>query len=537
MPVVLSPAEFSKPHTRFGFLLFWAFPLILAVMVGTFTLDGGFVQDDKAAILISPLVQNENISLSDFFYRDSWGFPGSENGTYVWRPLLPMIWRLVWVLQPGSSFAYRFLTLLLHLTATGMVLLLGYRLLRESTIVWAAAALFAVHPLHAEALGTIVGQADILAALLGMIAIYVALEFNNRSTPFLVLGVLILACLAKESAVVFSAAIVVVSLMHPRMELRRRLAVSFCAALVTILTVLVQMSLKRAGPDVIDNIGFAAHGVIKLFHALYVIGRAVGMCFVPNGMSPFHDYAAVDLSLGTLLPYAIPGLLFLCLGIGAFFISLKRRSIPGVIGTGLLLGPVIINSSLIVSVGTELAERLLYPATIAASGIAAFLIFKAAGLRLGRVAIVVLVLLFSVQSWSAQRPWRNQLDLYAHGAANEPLSARLHAYYAVNLLFHKQVLEAAWHLMARTYIIVHFPNRVDPLPIEQLEQLQVEQRLLEGPAVFRPEDPCGFLGDYYRHLQTRTPKLEPYMRNVLSEHYTACTDPPSVQTTPAKPEE
>ncbi|MGA2227169.1 MAG: hypothetical protein ABSH41_22250 [Syntrophobacteraceae bacterium] len=534
MPVDIPAVDIQKSaNTRFFTYLFWSVPLFLALMVGAFNIDGNFVQDDKAAIVENPLVVKETVPFSEFFYRDSWGFPAEGGGgIYVWRPLLPMIWRMVWAIRPGTPFLFHLLTALLHLMATGMVLLLGHHLFQERWIVWAAGALFAVHPVHAEALGEIVGQADILATLFGLFAIYVALGRNRAITPILVAGLLMAACLAKESAVVFSAVIAVVALMPERVQLGKRLSLSFCAVLVTILTVLVQLSFKRAGESPLGNLAFAARGGEKILHAFYIIGRAISMCFVPIGMSPFHDYAAIDLSLTTLLPYAVPGFLFLCIGAGALWISLKKRSTAGIIGTGLLFGPIIINSSLIVPVGTELAERLLYPASAAASAITAFVVYRAAGFRFHRVVIVLLILLFSVQSWSAQRPWRNQLDLYAYGAEAEPLSARLQQNLGMNCLYSGDVPAAAWHFMVRTYIIADFPNRVDPEPIIQLEQLPVEQRIAEGPAMFAPEDPCRFLGNYFQFLEAKTPHLAPYMRKFLSGRYPSCAGSLSGQTPP-----
>lgn len=536
MPVEI-PVESIRKNAcpRVFVYLLWAFPLVLAVMAGAFTVDGGFVQDDKAAIVQNALVVKEGIPLADFFRRDSWGFT-EDGGIFVWRPLLPMIWRMVWAIHPGSPLLFRLLTILLHLMATSMVLLLAHRFFRDRRVVWATGALFAVHPLHAEALGEIVGQADILAAFLGMLAVYVTLERHRVLTPLLLTLILMAACLAKESAVIFSAVIAVAALMPTRELARKRMSVSLCAALITIATILVQLSFKRGGESPLGNLAFAADGGMKVLHALYVIGRAVGMCFIPAGMSPFHDYAAVDLSLGTLLPYAIPGALFLCLGAGAFLISLKKRSIAGLIGAGLLFGPIIINSSLIVPVGTELAERLLYPASAAACAMAACFVYRIAGSRPGRVLAVVLILLFSVQSYSAQRPWRTQLDLYAQGVEAEPLSARVHWYYGMNVLSGGDALTAAWHFMASTYILKHFPNRVDPAPLLQLDQLPVGQRLADGPAMFDPEDPCRFLNNYFQVLDRKTPNLAKYMRSLLLSRYQKCGDRSSNQAPPAKPE-
>jgi hypothetical protein len=342
-------------------------------------------------------------------------------------------------------------------------------------------------------------------------------------TPFLVALLLIMACLAKESAVVFSTIVTVVALMPPGVQLFRRLSISLGAALVTISIVVIQLSFERIIESPIDNLIFAAHGGERILHALYVIGRGISMCFVPVGMSPFHDYAAIDLSFATLLPYAIPGAMFLCIGVGAMWLSLKKRSTIGFIGIGLLLGPILMNSNPFVPMATELAERLLYPASVAASAMVAWFVYRAIHrCRLRQVVLVLLVLLFSIQSWSAQRPWRNELDLYAYGTETEPLSARLHRFYGISLLSSRQFHAAAWHFMVTRYIMSKFPNRVDPAPLMQLEQLPMEERIMEAPIRLDPEDPCRFLDRSFQFLKSKTPRLEQYMFDLLSRRYPMC---------------
>lgn len=535
MPAELTAEGYQEnANSRYFTYLFWAVPLILAVMAATLTIDGHFVQDDKSAVLGNPLVVNKTAAFSDYFDHDSWGFPVG-GAIAVWRPLLPGIWRMIWAIEPANPLAFRLLTVLLHLMTTAIVLLLGRRLVLERRIVWAAGALFAVHPLHAEAIGEIVGQADILSTFFGLLALYVALGRKPALAPFLVSGLLIAACSAKESAVVFSALVAVIVLLEDDAPLSKRLGISISAAMVTLLTILVQFSIKRVEVSPLANIAFVAHGGQKILHALYIIGRALSMCFVPVGMSPFHDYAAVDLSMTTLLPYAIPGILFLGMGIAAVVISLKKRSIAGIIGTGLLFGPVIINSSLIVTVQTELADRLLYPATVAAAAMAAFVVYRAIGPRFGTGAVAVLILLFSTLGWSAQRPWRNQRDLYAHAVEAEPLSATLRMNHGMNLLSIGDVPDAAWHFMVRTYILSHFPDRVDPTPIFQLEQLPVEQRILEAPEVFAPKGCCRFLNNYFKFLEGKTPHLAPFMRSFLLKRYPGCSGSTSGRVSAAKP--
>ncbi len=502
-------------------LLIWALPLILALMAGLFTIDGHFIQDDYMAILHNRVVTQKSIPWTEPFEKDFWG-RSIQKPVTTWRPLLPVIWRMVWSDLPHSPFPFRLLTALLNIVATGMVLLLSYRLLGNRWIACAAAALFAVNPIHAEAMGEVVGQADILATVLGLLALYLALGHPRKSTPFLVAAILMAACLAKESAVVFSALVTVVALMPEKVKFRKRLSISAGAALVTILTVFLQLSFKRVLPSPFDNIACIANGSQKIIHALYIIGRGMGMCFVPLGMSPYHDYAAIDLSPATLLPYAIPGALFLGLGILAFAISLKKRSAIGVIGVGLLLGPLVINSSLIASIASELAERLLYPASAVAAAITAFAVYKALGPRWRNVVFALLILFFSVASWSAQRPWRKNVDLYTYAVKVEPLSVRLNQVAGFIALRHRDADTAAWRFMVITYILRKFPERVDSSPIMALKELPVGKRVIAGPSILAPQDTCGFLADYFEFLDRKAPHFAPLARKGLLKAYPAC---------------
>ncbi len=68
----------------------------------------------------------------------------------------------------------------------------------------------------------------------------------------------------------------------------------------------------------------------------------------------------------------------------------------------------------------------------------------------------------------------------------------------------------------------------------QLELLPVEQRIMEGPAIFAPEDPCRFLGSYFQFLEGKTPHVAQTMRNVLSRRYPACAGGLSDQAPPPK---
>lgn len=201
----------------------WAVPLLLAVVIGLFTIDGGFVQDDYAAIKMNPIVTKDLPYQA--FRRDFWGTP-LDKKILAWRPLLPLIWKLLWNIQPDSPLLYRILSLLFHVVATGSVLWLGRRLIKEKEVLWATGIFFAVHAVHSEALGSLVSQADILSTLLGLLAISMVLSPLGKVVQAVLSGIfLVLACLAKESAVIFGVVIIFILIVQKEKTLKKRLCI------------------------------------------------------------------------------------------------------------------------------------------------------------------------------------------------------------------------------------------------------------------------------------------------------------------------
>jgi hypothetical protein len=171
------------------------------------------------------------------------------------------------------------------------------------------------------------------------------------------------------------------------------------------------------------------------------------------------------------------------------------------IGILLLIGPPIIQSSLIVCVNTELAERLLYPSSIVSCTIIAAFIFHVLKPRSFRwIALILVTAVFLIQSWHIERKWQTNYTLFEYAIKAEPLSWRGHNNFAVCLANRKQPKEALWHFMIAAYILSNRPKPVDPSPIMKLNDLLIDRRLIEGPSFFSPDDPVQFIKFFYEHL-------------------------------------
>ncbi len=142
---------------------------LLAAAAYANTLGNGFVWDDNTIVLGDPAIHSL-ANAPSFFQRGYWGEADPEYKLY--RPVTTLSFAVDWAIGGGSPFPFHLTNLLLHVVAT----LLAFRLMLELSLAgpacwadlpWAflGAALFAVHPVHTDAVDSIVQRAEVLAAI------------------------------------------------------------------------------------------------------------------------------------------------------------------------------------------------------------------------------------------------------------------------------------------------------------------------------------------------------------------------------------
>ncbi|KAG7199292.1 hypothetical protein KM043_018148 [Ampulex compressa] len=129
--------------------------------------DGEFVFDDTEAIVNNEDVRNG--PLHDVFKNDFWGNRLSHKQSHKsYRPLTILTFRWqFWLRQELVSQDYHIVNIILHTIVCMLMLPVFNVLLRPKgeNIAFYATALFAVHPVHAEAVSGVVGRAELLSAL------------------------------------------------------------------------------------------------------------------------------------------------------------------------------------------------------------------------------------------------------------------------------------------------------------------------------------------------------------------------------------
>src|SRR5258706_3311732 len=170
--------------------------LLLAIVVFAYgnTLVNAFTMDD-IRLYVSQNPQVTHPSLKALFTP--------HKITNVFRPVTFSTFALDWKIGNGRPLAFHVVNLVLHAAVTLLFYLLLQTALQSlphgKSVAFAAALLFAVHPIHTEAVASIVGRAELLAA--GFLIGAWLLHLHDREIAASVC--LLLARLSKESAVAF----------------------------------------------------------------------------------------------------------------------------------------------------------------------------------------------------------------------------------------------------------------------------------------------------------------------------------------------
>src|SRR5438094_4042071 len=179
--------------------------IALSTLVFANSLPGAFVWDDEIQVVKNWRIRSlEN--LASAFTTAFWSFAGgeSENQTNFYRPVQSITYMLAYSMGGLSPAPYHALSLVYHAAASVFVYLIGLELMFSPAVTFAIAALFAVHPVHTEAVAWIAGIPDVACGAFYFAAVFIFLRYwrTGRKALLWTASVLFLgALLSKEMAV------------------------------------------------------------------------------------------------------------------------------------------------------------------------------------------------------------------------------------------------------------------------------------------------------------------------------------------------
>lgn len=430
--------------------------LVLACIAAMgFVLLNQLAQDDLPIILQNPAVQHPSLAV---FGQAYWP-PGFSPDLY--RPFGTLTLALQWHLSAEQPWVIHAVSLFLYTALTLAVWALSCRLL-PSSAAFVAALLFAVHPVHVEAVAVGVNQGELMVALvlvLSTISYIDARRANDLSARRVISMLLafVVACLFKEHAVVLPALLLVAEFtvlgQLPLAGEARRMVVRLIIWLAFLAVVFLFVRAL-----VLQN--FAGTFSAEAFYGLGTGERVITMLGVVPIWTrlllwPAHlqaDYSPGEI-LGTtsMGPTQWLGLFLLILSVASIAILWRRAPTWsfGMLWAAITLAPV---SNILIVTGIVVAERtLLLPSVglVLAAGTAYAGMMRVMNRertptkRLALALLGLLMMLGLMRSADRILIWKNQDRMWDQTLMDAPRSYRAHHYRAgfVRRLGHRGLAE------------------------------------------------------------------------------------------------
>lgn len=350
----------------------------------------GFTLDDFWIIQTNPRIH----ALGN--WRAIWAAPywptpeGKALGLY--RPLTQFAFAVQWAIGHGHPWIYHAVNVALHGAVCALVVLLLAELVPSRLAAAFGGLLFAVHPVHAEAVANGVGQAELLGAV-GVLAACVVYARRPRVTVGYrrlagLLSLYALSLLAKENAIVLPALLVALDAAQGRIQSSHRGWIGYLDAVAFLLLMLgavagfyllLRLSVLGTITGTRATIGltYLQRPASRVMTALRAWIEYARLLFFPLRLAPDYGPALILPVTAPTPLMALGGLLLLttvCLA------ALTPRHPAAGLPAAWFLITILPVSNLLFGVGVVVAERTLYLPSVALAVLGAHLA-RAAGRR------------------------------------------------------------------------------------------------------------------------------------------------------------
>ena len=459
-------------------------------------LQNEFVHDDNYQIVRNPYLHS-NQPISHVLFTDVWGYqsPGRGGVSNYYRPLQMLAYR--WTVHAAglNPFAFHLVNLTFHLLTTVMAYILLWQLTRKYGISLSASLLFALHPVHTEAVAWIAGLTELGCALFYFLSFWLFVRWYEQRSLLLrkqkkqshvpiesvgfykkktfLMGASLLAfgfsLLWKEMAVTLPVVVgcYVVMGSERSFQLSSRVRLGILFSLPYLVVFLAYLVLRY------HVLGFLSKSQqvwsLSVWEHFLNLTHLVSMYWfkliIPINLNAFYIFQPLR-SLAD--PRFWPALLFLILIISMGFywfrkLPLARFSVAWVF---LTLLPVLHIRGVGINVFTE---RYLYIPSLGFCLLVILLVYQALrGLRpehrwwVSTGLLVIVELLYASQTVSRNNDWRNDFVFYSRAAQASPNSSAMQNSLAHALRSEKGDLTGAERHARRALVLAQVEDNRDP---------------------------------------------------------------------------
>jgi protein O-mannosyl-transferase len=422
-------------------------PVALALVASLVTLANDFACDDGAQIVNNALIK-KLVNLPAVFTPGAWRFAPFEvtaiSQSY-YRPLFN-VWLMISNLLFGSSsWGWHLMALLLHAAVTGVVFVVIKELFDRRRLALMAASLFAVLPVHAEAVAWVSGSVEVLMTLLLLTALYFYLAYRKTGRSYQLVVALsgyLLALWSKEAAIGFPLIVAYLELFHFGKSPARKargvgsLPLAGWLALVTVVYALMRYWANGA-------VWAADETRLPLGPALRTIPLAI-LKYLALLIWPFgYSYQHYTIPITSVISIKLLAPLLLVIGLIFIVVRYGSREMRMACAWFILtLAPVLVVMNRF-EMDHLVQERYLYlpslgfclALALGVEWLAARQSFKLSPDKFATALVAAAVVLYSAAYIIHSRHWSDSLAVYRNALAAAPDSAPAHSSLASEYAF------------------------------------------------------------------------------------------------------
>ncbi|HKU63407.1 MAG TPA: hypothetical protein VJQ44_19555 [Gemmatimonadales bacterium] len=346
----------------------WPAALIAIAAAAVYARTAGFafVYDDVSVILNNTLVH------SPAHWAEILTSPWQPHGLY--RPFTSLTFAVSWALGGGAPAGFHVVNLLLHAAASALVFLLAARWLPRMGA-FVAGLLFAVHPVHVEAVANSVGRAELLATALTLGSALLFLRHGDLvlatgrwhwGLALGTLGMVLLALASKESAFAAPALLLLLDWLRerkagrayqPGLDPQKVLWLAVVAVTAAWLVLRARVLGDIAGDQPAPGLAGTSLPE-RVIIMLPVVTEYLRLLLLPLRLSADYspDFLPVTTTFGA---HAALGLLLLAVCVG-LAVSARTKAPLVTVGIVWVGASLLIVANLVEPTGILLAERTLY---------------------------------------------------------------------------------------------------------------------------------------------------------------------------------
>lgn len=414
---------------------------LLALAATVTSLGHDFTYDDRYVILANDLVHRLD-GLGALWRQTYWPVRFGADG---YRPVVTTLFTLQWVAGAGAPWVFHLVNIVLAV-ATALAVRWCARAMLPEGAAFVAGALFAVHPVHVEVTGNVVGQSELIVALCLSLAvgIYVRGRLQGAISGLDAIRILVLFAIglfSKEHAVVLPpllAAAELTVIADAGEDWRRRLRHARPLALAIVAVMLGYFALRaRVTANASGFLAFPVFRFLRLdavdrtLTMMTEIPRIARLLVFPTRLS--GDYSPLDVTVANGFDVSqLPGII-ITLGVVVLALALRRRAPVVSFGLCWLIISYLPVSNILIPAGFITAERTLFFPSVGVVLVAGDLVRRLVlasdrlrDQRLVYAAVGVLVVLGTARSVDRQRVWKNNFVFIDQLVRDAPMGYRAH---------------------------------------------------------------------------------------------------------------